>query len=232
MAKKRKKTDPITHYTIGGGISKMPMVSVDFTRPGLTVEDLDRILPKGTYTFEGRVAFAEKWAKTTIETDGLPTDPCENRVTDRWYAAGILGELRLVRTLIKRGETAHAAHRALDLGMLLRELFDVMLHNKKVLKWEGWQGSGSDGGKADKKIRPLMEWLRRTVKQYPDKPCTFYWNSLPEHDDGDTVEEINGATMIREGNVLVVKDADGRKRFLAKPSFKRYVADVKESLKK
>jgi hypothetical protein len=134
--------------------------------------------------------------------------------------------------LIERGDTAHAAHRSLDLGMLLRELFDVMLHNRKVLKWEDWQGSGSVGGSADKKILPVVEWLRQTVKQYQDKPYTFYWNSIPDHDEGERPERINGAEMIREGGVLVVKGADGRKRFLAKSSFKRYVDDVKESLKK
>jgi len=256
MAKQKKKTAPITHYTIGQGISRTPMVEVDPQHPDCTAEAVKAVLPKGTYTFEGRVAFAENWATKILTDAGLPADPkaaviyemngvkwrgtalsslnAEARVSERWYAAEIMSELHLVRTLIERGDAAHAAHRALDLGMLLRELFDVMLHNQKVLKWEDWQGSGSQGGSADKKIRPLVKWLIQTVKQYPDKPYTFLWNSLPEHDDEEdnTPERINGAEMIREGGVLVVKYDDGRKRLLAKSSFKRYVADVKEDLKK
>jgi hypothetical protein len=245
---------PVTHYTIGKGISRMGMVEVNPQHPDYTAADLIAVLPKGTYTFEGRIAFAEKWATKILQDAGLPADPkaaviyemdgvkwrgtalsslkAEARVSERWYAAEIMSELHLVRTLIERGETSDAAHRALDLGMLLRELFDVMLHNKKVLKWEDWQGSGSEGGSADKKIRPVVDWLTKTVKQYPEEPYTVFWNSIPDHDEGDRPERINGAKIIREGGVLVVKYDDGRKRFLAKSSFKRYVGDVKESLKK
>lgn len=244
---------PVTHYDIGKGISRMGMVKVDCQHPDLTAADVIAVLPKGNYTFEGRVAFAEKWATKILTDAGLPADPkaeviyerdgmkwrgtalssleAEARDSERWYAAEIMSELHLVRTLIERGDTAHAAHRALDLGMLLRELFDVMLHNRKVLKWEGWQGSGSIGGSSEKTIRPLMEWLLHNVKQYPDKPYTFYWNSLPDHDEGDTPEQINGAEMIREGGVLEVTYDDGRSRSLNLPSFRRYVADVRKSLK-
>jgi hypothetical protein len=78
MKKQPKKTTapgPITHYTIGKGISEIPMISIDFTRPDLTVEDLDRVLPKGTYTFERRIAFAEKWATKILQDACLPADP-------------------------------------------------------------------------------------------------------------------------------------------------------------
>ena len=261
---------PVTHYVIGKGISKMPMVSVDFTRPDLTVEDLDRVLPKGTYTFEGRVAFAEKWAIRVLGDAGLPTDPGgyfgipdglslpldrpAERIPGRtgagdllsfveakgkkiredteWYAARILGELHLVRTLIERGETAHAAHRALDLGILLQELHDVMLHNRKVLKWEGWQDSGSVGGSKEKKIAPVQEWACETVKTYPDKPEPFYWGSLPSYAEGDSPELINGVEMIRDGKTLIVIYPDGRSRTLARRSFPRYINFAKKSLKK
>jgi hypothetical protein len=254
MKKREKKTGPVTHYTIGEGISRIGMVKVNPHHPDCTAADVKAVLPKGTYTFEGRIAFAEKWATKILQDAGLPADPkaaviyerdgvkwrgtalssleAEARVSERWYAAEILSELHLVRTLIERGETADTAHRSLDLGMLLRELFDVMLHNRKVLKWEGWQGSGSAGGSSDKKIRPLVEWLRHTVKQYPDKPYTNYWNSLPDHDEGDSPLRKNGAEMLRKGGVLLVNYNDGRSRSLDRSSFRRYVADVKESLKK
>ncbi|OGQ00360.1 MAG: hypothetical protein A2Z40_05740 [Deltaproteobacteria bacterium RBG_19FT_COMBO_60_16] len=225
---------PVTRRVVGKGISHREWVSVDLQHPNCTAADIKAVLPKGNYTFEGRVAFAEKWAKETIEAAGRPTDRAEERVTDRWYAAEILTELRLVRSLIERGETAHAAHRALDLGMLLRELYDVILHNRKVLKWEGWQGSGSVGGSQEKMIRPLLNWICYIAKRDGDKPSSYFWNSLPNHEEGDSPAIINGVEMIREreNGTLLLKATyrNGRICKLALRSFQRYVTDAKKSL--
>ncbi|OGQ00202.1 MAG: hypothetical protein A2Z40_03630 [Deltaproteobacteria bacterium RBG_19FT_COMBO_60_16] len=214
---------PVTHYVVGKGISERPMVSLDFTRPGLTVEDLERVLPKGTYTFEGRIAFAEKWAKKTIEADGPPTDRSEERVTDRWYAAEILSELHLVRTLIERGETAHAAHRALDLGMLLRELHDVMLYNTaticgdKILR-------AVRGPRSPRRHPVLMNFLKTC--RYRNKKLTAgeLFEQLKKYDDEAPLKVHGGEIVCLRGKLKIYSGPHGDRTFSRKKFYEYFRA--------
>jgi hypothetical protein len=149
-----------------------------------------------------------------------------------WYSAAILDQLAARRWSLEVGDRGGAASADGRARFLYRERFIKSEYEPAVLAHKRVRAGQRKGGSRDKKIRPLVDWLLHTVKEYPEKPYTFYWNSIPEHDEGGRTKRINGVTMIREGGVLVVTGADGRKRFLAESSFKRYVADVKESLKK
>jgi len=151
-----------------------------------------------------------------------------------WYAYEILEAYSKMASILLRGETVTldrieglrviwpALEMAYRIGNLATEAH-ARGYLRKTGKW---------GGSKEKTIRPLMTWLRRTIEQYPDKPYTFYWNSLPDQDGGDRPERIDGARMIRDDDLLVVTDALGRKRFLTKTSFRRYVAIAKKSLKR
>ncbi len=222
----------ISRVTVGAGISRRSMLSVDLTHPEVTAEDLERVIPSGNYTFEGRVAGAEKWAQETIKAQGPPTDGAEERVSPRWYADEILYELRLVRLLIDRGEAAQAAHRALELGMLVQEWHDVILHNPKILKWERWEGSGGIGGSRAKKIRPIVLWLRDLIKRYPDGSQIAYWNTLPSSDEHEDPIQVAGARLIRKGDRLWVIYDKGCRRSIGDRAFERYVGDAKKRLLK
>lgn len=205
------------------------------------VEALKGVLARAADPFKEM----ETTCREALRAVGLPDDPTEGgvhpfrshippdlRAGVTWYAAAILDQLAARKWSLEVGDARGAAEAEGRAKYLYRERYIKSEYEPPVLAYGRVRAGARKGGSADKKIRPLVEWLLHTVKQYPDKPYTFYWRSLPEHDDGETVEEINGATMIREGGVLVVTGAGGRKRYLAESSFKRYVADVKEDLKK
>jgi len=256
-AKKNGTIPGVEFYTEGKGRAEQTRwrVSSDNMTPEAIefIKKLQASRP-GDTGFDRSIFPVERAAKRTLEAAGLPSDPaCRynipggEKITSpggiggwgnltslveakgyrkrehlEWFSAEILRNIHSARGYIAAGDAVQAA----VAGALVGVLFGLAKATGYTMQ------TGKDGGSKDKKIRPVVEWLRRTIKQYPDKPCTFYWNSLPEHDDGGTVEEINGATMIREGNVLVVTDDDGRKRTLTEKSFGRYVAIVKESPKK
>jgi hypothetical protein len=136
-----------------------------------------------------------------------------------WYAAEILALARVTRAQIADPWTA--ASLAADLGELVGEA--------KAHGFFAKAGKKADPSK--RKILPLVKWLCDTVKQYPDKPAPFFWNSIPNDDDADRPQRINGAKMLREGGLLLVSYDNGRKQTITYDSFRRYVTDAKISLK-
>ncbi len=206
----------------------------------------------GENEFERSISSVEKIAKRTLEGAGLPSDPgCiykipggekaasgdwnignltalveargyRNRDHLEWFASEILINIQSVRDYIAEGKTAEAAADGVRAGELVG-----------LAKAKGYFAqSGKEGGSQEKVIRPVLEWLRRTVKQYPDSPYTFYWKSLPGDDAGDRPEQVKGAKLIRGGGVLEVTYSDGRTSSITRSSFRRYVAIAKNSLKK
>jgi hypothetical protein len=191
----------------------------------------------------------EAMCREALRAEGIPDDPTEGGkfpfrscITEAlakqeyrstiWYSAAILDQLAARKWSLEVGDRGGAAAAEGRARYLYRERFIKSEYEPAVLAHGRVRAGAGKGGSADKKIRPVVDWLLHTVKQYPEKPYTFYWKSLPEHDDGDDPVRINGAEMIREGDILVVKDDNGRSRRLRRSAFRRYVADVKESLKK
>jgi hypothetical protein len=201
------------------------------TKGHYTIPQGERI-PMPTTEAESRAALSHPGVKaiggllSLIKARGF-----REREHQEWYAAEILSLAHAIRGTmanaigqdgrLRQGVAWSVLSLAADLGELVGEAKEIGFS----------KSTGSKGGGKEKKIRPLFDWLRETVKQYPDKKTPFYWNSIPDYFEGDRPQPINGAEMIREGDYLVVICDDGRRPSITFSSFRKYVTDAKKSLK-
>jgi hypothetical protein len=246
MAKKKETIPGVEYYTVGKGPSERTRYRItNLSSPEGYAAYQKLSFRPGENEFEMRIFPVEATAKRTLERAGLLTDPnawhaspgnvgslmdlaeargirLREREDFEWFAVEILINIRIARMFIAEGDAVQAAAFAVAVGELVG-----------FARAKGYSAqTGKDGGSKEKKILPLVEWLRRTVKQYPEKPEPFFWGSIPNDDDHDDPQQIDGATMILEGDTLVVAYDDGHRRTLARKSFKRYIAFAQKSLKK
>jgi hypothetical protein len=260
-AKKPGAIPGVEYYTEGKGFSERTRwrVSSENMTPE-AIAFIKKAQPSGEInSFEGRIIGVETQAKRILEGAGLPTDTrgfysipdgepttweeiqrrprpwqggglldlvaargFQERVHIEWYAAEILMDLRIVRNFIAEGNTVEAATSAAILGELVGLAIAIGYYAR----------TGGKGGSQEKKIRPVQNWVDKTVKQYSEKKEPFFWGSIPSLEEHDKPQKIDGATILRDGETLLIGLPDGRKRELARSSFKRYITRAKKSLKK
>lgn len=254
-AKKNETTPGVEYYTEGKGFTEQTRYRItNLSIPEGYAAYQKLAFRPGENEFEMSIFSVEKTAKRILEGAGFPSDPSfrynipggekftpsggiggwgnltalveargyRKREHLEWFAAEILINIQSARDHIAEGKAAEAAADGARAGQLV---------GFAIAKGYFSQ-TGEDGGSKEKKILPVQDWVNKTIKQYPEKKEPFFWNSIPDDDEGDDPQKIDGATMIREGDTLVVTYEDGRRRTLAHKSFKRYIAHAKEFLKR
>jgi hypothetical protein len=138
-----------------------------------------------------------------------------------------MSELHPVRALIERGETAQAAHRALDLGMLLRELFDVMVHNRKVLAWEKWSESGGKGPR--RKPNPIiLRYIKSRIRANRNLTEGDIWKELEQYDP--IIQYENGSCRLFVDRGKLFARRGDKIYILERSSFTRYVTIARKEV--